>query len=108
MAKEKAVSSKSKNKALPKKQAITWAPGMPFTKINYIIMLIGIVVLMIGYILLSGGGTEDPTEFSEAIFDFRRMYAGPIMLTIGFLIELFAIMYRQKEKKEKKEKKELL
>ena len=37
-------------------------------------MLIGILVLIAGYILLSGGGTDDPTEFSEAIFDTRRMY----------------------------------
>ena len=66
-------------------------------------MLIGILVLIAGYILLSGGGTDDPTEFSEAIFDTRRMYVGPIVLVLGFLIELFAIMYRPKEKEEKKE-----
>ena len=103
MARKEIKTNKAKNKAVPQKQQIVWAPGMPFRRINYIIMLIGILVLIAGYILLSGGGTDDPTEFSEAIFDTRRMYVGPIVLVLGFLIELFAIMYRPKEKEEKKE-----
>ena len=47
------------------KREIEWAPGMPFGKINYILMLIGIAVLFIGYILLSGGGTDDSSQFNS-------------------------------------------
>ncbi len=76
------------------KNEVTWAPGMPFNKINYILMIAGIVVLFIGYILLSGGGTDDPSKFSEAIFDTRRLVVAPITLIIGFAIEFFAIMLK--------------
>ncbi len=92
---------KPTNKSVGKQQQTVWAPGMPFTKINYILMIGGLLVLLLGYIFLSGGGTDDPTKFSEAIFDVRRLYVAPITLVFGFLIELFAIMYRPKEKEAK-------
>ncbi|MDD2621792.1 MAG: DUF3098 domain-containing protein [Bacteroidales bacterium] len=91
---------KQTKKGVPQKQQPVWALGMPFRKINYILMLAGILILIIGYYLLSGGGTDDPTEFSEAIFDTRRLYVAPIVLIIGFLVELVAIMYRPKVKEE--------
>ena len=75
-----------------------WPEGMPFQKINYLLMGIGAVVLVLGYILLSGGGSDDPAKFSDAIFDARRLKVAPITLVIGFIIELFAIMYRPKQK----------
>lgn len=89
--------------AVPKKTGVQWAPGMPFKPINYILMIAGIVVLFIGYLLLSGGGSDDPSQFSEAIFNARRLRVAPITLIIGFVIELFAIMYRPCAKCAKKE-----
>ena len=86
--------TKNKKKATTEKQSISWAPGMPFGKINYILMLVGIVLLTIGYILLSGGGTDDPSQFSEAIFDTRRLIISPIILVLGFVVEFFAIMLK--------------
>ena len=74
-----------------------WPQSMPFRKINYILMGVGLVVLILGYILLSGGGSDDPSKFNEAIFDARRLKLAPITLVIGFIIELFAIMYRPKQ-----------
>lgn len=71
-----------------------WAPGMPFRPVNYLLMIAGLVVLLIGYLLLSGGGSDDPFQFSDAIFNTRRLKVAPITLIIGFIIELFAIMYR--------------
>lgn len=100
VSKTKQSSKNPVKKPIPQKQQNVWAPGMPFGKINYILMAAGIVILLIGYILLSGGGTDDPTKFSEAIFDSRRLYAAPIVLVFGFLVELVAIMYRPKVKKE--------
>ena len=83
------------------KQQITWAPGMPFGMINYILLVVGLVVLAVGYILLSGGGTDDPTQFSEAIFDTRRLTVAPIVLAIGFTIEFIAIFLKIAPKAEK-------
>ncbi|NLJ83182.1 MAG: DUF3098 domain-containing protein [Bacteroidales bacterium] len=76
---------------------------MPFGKINYILMIVGIFVMGLGYYLLSGGGTDDPTAYSEAIFDTRRLYVGPIVLTIGIVIEFVAIMYRPAKKETEQE-----
>ena len=94
---------KQAKKAVNHKQQPVWASGMPFEKTNYILMVAGIVILFIGYYLLSGGGTNDPTEFSKAIFDTRRLYVAPIVLVLGFLVEMFAIMYRPKAKKEEEQ-----
>ena len=89
----------TKNAAKPE-----WAPGMPFKPVNYILMIAGVVVLLIGYFLLSGGGSDDPAEFSDAIFNARRLKVAPIILVIGFLVELFAIMYRPCCKEDASEK----
>ena len=92
-----------KKKTTTKKQQVNWAPGMPFGKFNYILMLAGFVVLGIGYVLLSGGGSEDPNVFSEAIFDTRRLVIAPVTLMIGFLIEFSAIMIKINPKEENQE-----
>ena len=92
-----------KKKTTTGKQQVNWAPGMPFGKFNYILMLAGFVVLGIGYVLLSGGGSQDPNVFNEAIFDTRRLVIAPITLMIGFLIEFVAIMIKINPKEEKQE-----
>jgi len=70
-----------------------------FRKMNYILMIIGVIFLMAGYILLSGGGSSSDDVFSEAIFDTRRLIIAPTMILIGLVIEIFAIMYYPKTKK---------
>lgn len=71
-----------------------------FDKVNYIIMGIGLVLLVLGYILLSGGGSDDPNVFNPAMFDTRRLYVAPIMIILGLVAEIFAIMYRPKNKEQ--------
>jgi hypothetical protein len=96
-----AQNTKSKKQIAAKKaakQQIVWAPGMPFGKWNYILLLVGIVVLAIGYILLSGGGSEDPAVFSDAIFDTRRLTIAPITLVLGLVIAGASILVKIKEK----------
>lgn len=70
-----------------------------FGKINYILMVAGIVVLAIGYVLLSGGGSDDPNVFNPAMFDNRRLVVSPILIVLGFIIEIVAIMYKDKNRK---------
>jgi predicted membrane protein len=69
-----------------------------FRKTNYILMVAGVLILAIGYICLSGGGSEDPAVFSEKIFDSRRLVVAPILMLLGLLIEIVAIMYHPIQK----------
>jgi hypothetical protein len=64
---------------------------------NYILIGIGVLFLALGFILLSGGGSNDPEVFSPNIFDTRRLVIAPILMLIGLIIEIVAIMYRAKK-----------
>ena len=66
---------------------------------NYILMGVGIVIAFIGYILLTGGGSDDPNQFSTDIFDTRRLVVAPITILASLVIEVFAIMLRFPDKK---------
>ena len=68
-----------------------------FTRENYIWVLIGLVVIALGFILMIGGGSNDPDVFSDAIFSFRRMTLAPILVLLGFCIEIYAIMKKNKK-----------
>ena len=68
-----------------------------FGKNNYTILLIGIGVIILGFILMSGGGSEDPAVFSEDIFNFRRIRLAPTTVLIGFGITIYAILKSPKK-----------
>ena len=68
-----------------------------FTKKNYILLIVGLAFIASGLILMIGGGSEDPTKFSDKIFNFQRLTLAPILLATGFILEIFAIMYKQKK-----------
>lgn len=69
-----------------------------FDRINYILMGAGLIVLALGYILLSGGGSDDPNVFNPAMFDSRRLVLAPILIVVGFVVEILAIMYKSRKK----------
>ena len=56
------------------------------------LLLVGLIVMVSGYILMTGGGSDDPEVFNYAMFDFRRMVAAPIVIILGIVIEIVAIM----------------
>lgn len=64
-------------------------------------LLIGLIVMVSGYILMTGGGSDDPEVFNYAMFDFRRMVAAPIVIILGIVIEVVAIMGVFKSNEEK-------
>ena len=68
-----------------------------FEKINHKILLIGIGVITLGFILMSGGGSDDPNVFNESVFDFRRIRLAPTTVLIGFGITIYAIMKNSKK-----------
>ena len=70
--------------------------GFALGKENYKLMAIGFAIIVVGFILLAGGGSDDPNVFSEDIFSFRRLTIAPIVLLFGFIFEIYAIMKKPK------------
>lgn len=71
---------------------------MPFGKINYVLMVVGLLVVVMGFILMSGGGEHTATEFDESIYSIRRITVAPIVVILGFIIVGLGIMLRFKRK----------
>ena len=67
---------------------------------NYKLMLAGFVIIVAGFVLMSGGKSADPNVFNEAeLYGFRRITLAPIVVMFGFLFEIYAIMHRPKPQK---------
>ncbi len=75
------------------------ADGLAFTKQNYLLLAGSAVLVLIGFILMSGGGSEDPDVFSDAIFDFQRLTLAPTMVIVGYSVGIYAIMKKPKQAK---------
>lgn len=68
-----------------------------FDKSNYMLMLLGLGVIILGFFLMAGGKSEDPMVFNdEVIYSFRRITLAPILIIIGFIIEGYAIFKKPK------------
>ena len=80
-----------------KQAAVSNAPFI-FTRENYYIMAMGFVLILIGFALMSGGNTNNPNVFpKEELYSFRRITLAPIVIMLGFGIEIFAILKRPKK-----------
>jgi hypothetical protein len=72
-------------------------PDFLFEKANYKILFIGIGVIVLGFILMSGGGSNDPKVFNEAeLFSWRRIHLAPTVVLIGFGITIYSIFKKSK------------
>ena len=71
---------------------------MAITASGLKLMIAGLLVMGAGFILLSGGGSSDPQVFNEAMFDFRRLVAAPVVIVAGIVVEVVAIMRRPRKK----------
>ena len=60
-------------------------------------MFIGLAFLLLGFVLMIGGGSDDPNVFNPEIFNFQRLTLAPLLLLTGYIIEIFAIMVKSKE-----------
>jgi len=65
-------------------------------KENYKLMIIGFGVIILGFLLMVGGGSEDPKVFNPEIFSFRRITLAPIVILAGLIFEIYAIMKKPK------------
>lgn len=68
--------------------------AMPLTMRNYLLMAVGVVVIVVGFILMAGGGEATPEEFHYEIFSWRRITLAPILVVAGFAFEIYAILKR--------------
>ncbi|MDD3875900.1 MAG: DUF3098 domain-containing protein [Bacteroidales bacterium] len=71
-----------------------------FNREKYILMLIGLGLIFIGFMLMIGGGTDNPNEFSNELFSFRRITLAPIIVLLGYGLEIYAIMKLPKKVKQ--------
>ena len=65
-----------------------------FDKVNYKFLLIGLAVIVLGFILMTGGGSDDPQVFNPEIFNFRRIRLAPTVVLIGFGVVIYSIFKR--------------
>jgi len=81
-----------------KKRKENAKPVFVFGKKNYKFMFIGLACIALGFILMSGGGSDDPNVFNPEIFNFRRIRLAPMMILIGFGIQVYAILLNPEKK----------
>ena len=67
-----------------------------FDKTNYVLFAIGLAFIALGFALMSGGGSEDPTVYNEELFNAQRITWAPLLIVVGFVVEVFAILRRPK------------
>ncbi|HXH18914.1 MAG TPA: DUF3098 domain-containing protein [Chitinophagales bacterium] len=73
-------------------------PAFIFGKINFILMIAGIMVIAAGYLLMTGGAPDDPAVFNaDEKYSFRRITLAPLVILIGFVIEVFAIFVKARD-----------
>ena len=71
--------------------------NITLSKTNYSIIILGCIIVIIGFVFMSGGGTDDPTVFNEEeLFSFRRITLAPILIVIGYMVVLFGVLKRAK------------
>ncbi len=66
-------------------------------KQNYLIIVIGLALIFIGFLLMIGGGSKDPNVFNEKIFSPRRITLAPILILLGYMIDLYAIIRKPRD-----------
>lgn len=69
-------------------------PRMPLTRRNYLVLAAGFGIVLLGYVLMAGGGSDSPDEFNYAMFSWRRITLAPILVIGGFAVEIYALLKR--------------
>ena len=82
----------AKNDPMPRKEAEN--PRLPLARRNYLWLAAGFGIVLLGFVLMAGGGSDSPDEFNYAMFSWRRITLAPILVIGGFAVEIYAIMKR--------------
>jgi len=67
-----------------------------FERSNYVLMFAGLALSVLGFVLMSGGGSEDPNVYNPELFSARRIVVAPFLIVVGFAVEVWAIMRKPK------------
>ena len=86
----------AKQKNNPAPEVVEDKKKLPFSKMNYILVLVGVALIALGMILMIGGGSSDPDVFNEKMFNFQRLTLSPILILLGFVVEIVAIFWKKK------------
>lgn len=81
----------------PAPEVVEEKKKLPFTKMNYILVIVGVALIALGMILMIGGGSSDPDVFNDKMFNFQRLTLSPILILLGFVVEIVAIFWRNKK-----------
>jgi membrane-bound ClpP family serine protease len=81
------------------KQDLDHTKAFPLTRENLKLLVVGFVIIVIGFVLMTGGKSPDPKNFNPEIFSFRRITLAPVVVLLGFLFEIYAIMKKPKSEK---------
>ena len=73
--------------------------GFAIPKKNVLYIIAGFAIMVLGYVLMSGGGSDDPNVFNHEMFSFRRITLAPVVILIGMVVEIWAIMHIGKSKR---------
>lgn len=73
--------------------------GFAIPKKNVLYIIAGFAIMVLGYVLMSGGGSDDPNVFNYEMFSFRRITLAPVVILIGMVVEIWAIMHIGKSKR---------
>ncbi len=82
---------------MAKKEQTDPARQFAFTRQNYKLLIIGVVIIVIGFLLMLGGKAESPEQFNPDVFSFRRITLAPLVVLFGFIFEIYAIMKKPKK-----------
>ncbi len=80
-----------------KQPEINKSQAFAFTRENYKWVFIGLAFIVVGFLLMIGGGSDNPDVFSEGIFSFQRWTLAPLLVLIGYAIEIYAIMKKPRD-----------
>jgi uncharacterized membrane protein len=86
-----------KQKNTVTKEVVENEKKLPFTKMNYMLVIAGVLLIALGMILMIGGGSSDPDVFNPKMFNFQRLTLSPILILLGFAVEIVAIFWRKKK-----------
>ncbi len=86
----------AKQNNTPTSEAVEDKKKLPFAKMNYILVLVGVALIALGMILMIGGGSSDPDVFNDKMFNFQRITLAPILILLGFVTEIVAIFWKKK------------
>ncbi len=92
------ITAKNITTVINKRGILEVSQDLLFDRRNFVLILGGLALIILGFILMMGGDSKDPNVWNGEIFNFRRLTLAPILVVAGYVMEIFAIMLKPKSK----------